>query len=53
MKHFVTKLIIFILLCSTIITYFPKTISADTESTKDEMKKYVENIFLIKRAYKK
>ena len=48
MKHFVTKLIIFILLCSTIITYFPKTISADTESTKDEMKKYVENIFLIK-----
>ena len=48
MRHFVTKLIILILLCSTIITYFPKTINADTESTKDEMKKYVENIFLIK-----
>ena len=36
MKHFVAKLITFILLCSTIVTYFPKTICADTELAKDE-----------------
>lgn len=48
MKLNIKKIIIFVLLFLSIITYFPKILLAYTETSKDEMKRYVENIFLIK-----